>query len=598
MAPNPRRAFRPHRKPWILILALIPLAAALGGCGWGRNGREAGPGGIAQRRTASLERLVQASAGGRVVPFDHAMVRIDQRLIQSLLRASMPLDYGVGGQFRILIDSAQVNFQDGLALVRLGGGVRSLGAASGEPFARVTFDAELKVLEFDPALHNLRCRLYLLDFTLDATGPAGASKDLIERLGRFGLDALGPSALTLPIPIQVDPQIRLPEVGPSGEIRIQPAVVPLRIAVTAVTAWRGRLWISLLVRVAAPGAADSLHAPVDSSTIRPSTPPFWKRLVHARQDQDYIQKLRDTLDLRVSRDSLLLPIVRDSGDVVLAVRQGLVRELLEEATTRYLRHVELDIGSNLQIHEGGELSAKTPFGQAHAGDWLVHITFKRLQAILSAAPPRLTVQNGNRVHMVVPATIHQGEGAATLDFTWHPTALASMVCRGFTFSEKIEGVVMPNTYDLVGDFNVFARGGAIVAEPVVSVQKYPLMLDLTPDSWARARHALVEQDKLLRCGLFMNPENVMQKLHRLAAVGIKVRLPHVIFQRVEFPASLTRFVQTGGRWMEIVAIPNELRVTSQAFWYSANVSADPSLRPPPPPGTLPSGAVRQDSLPQ
>lgn len=556
------------------------LAAPLGGCDRWPARKQAVAGGISKRRVASLQRLVRLTTRGRIVPFDHALVRIDQRVIQSLLRAAMPLDYGVGGQFRVLVDSAQVDFQDGLALVRLGGGVRTEGAPSGETFARVAFDAELVVLEFDPALHTLRCRLKLLDSSLNATGSAGASNQLIERLGKFGLDALGPSALMLQIPISIDPQIRLPEVGPSGEVRIQPAFVPLEIAVREVTAYRGRLWISLLVRVAGPGPADSPALPaadsarkqaVDLAVERPATEPFWRRNPLTGSRQVNLRALRDTLDLHVVRDSLLLPIVRDSGDVVLAVRQGLVRELLGEATTRYLHHIELDVGSRLEIHEGGELRTRTPFGRAHAGDWQVHLTFQRLQATLSAAPPRLTVEDGNRVHMVVPVTIQKGVGAATLAFAWHPTRLASIVCRGFAFSQQIEGLVVPNTYDLAGDFNVYAREGAIVAEPVVSRQKYPLQLDLTADSWKRARRALTEQDKLLRCGLFMNPDDVMLKLRNLAASGIKIRLPHSIFQRVAFPASLTRFVKSGGRWVEISAKPNELRVTSQAFWYSASV---------------------------
>ena len=172
----------PGRWDWAAIFAVLTLAVSPAGCDWKGFRKQADATTIAQRRAASLEGLVNTTAAGRLVPFEHALVRIDQGLIENLLRAAMPLDYGVGGQFRILIDSARVDFQDGLAMVRLGGAVRSKGAASGDPFARVTFDAELEVLEFDPALQMLRCRLKLLDFHLNATRSAGASKELIERL--------------------------------------------------------------------------------------------------------------------------------------------------------------------------------------------------------------------------------------------------------------------------------------------------------------------------------------------------------------------------------------------------------------------------------
>jgi len=83
--------------------------------------------------------------------------------------------------------------------------------------------------------------------------------------------------------------------------------------------------------------------------------------------------------------------------------------------------------------------------------------------------------------------------------------------------------------------------------------------------------ALRSQDSLGRSGIILKPEDILKRLRKLAAAGIKVRLPDSIFRTVRLPAGLEHAVHIDGRVVHLAVTTDSLRMGSQMLWSSASV---------------------------
>jgi len=113
----------------------------------------------------------------------------------------------------------------------------------------------LDVVELDPASGTLRGRVSVIAVDarrVDVLGMAShLAEDLVEDLGREKLDAYGDLVSRVDIPVRLERSVSLPAVGPA-EVSIDAATIPLRVAISDVKAFQGKLWVS--VDVAAEGA--------------------------------------------------------------------------------------------------------------------------------------------------------------------------------------------------------------------------------------------------------------------------------------------------------------------------------------------------------
>jgi hypothetical protein len=216
------------------------------------------------RQRQGLARLVEDAREGPLIPFNQVLVVVDQGLVQDLLESATPYERLVAGRYRIRLESASVSFEDGLGLVRLDGRASLASREERDVFADVSVYGALDVLGLDPSSGTLRAEVRVIAFEATRVGLLGREapvRRLVEDLGRERIDEFNVLASNLEIPVRLEREITIPEVGPEGEIRIPPATVPLRAAVTDVKAFRGKLWVSIGVAVA-PGGA-----PADTATV-------------------------------------------------------------------------------------------------------------------------------------------------------------------------------------------------------------------------------------------------------------------------------------------------------------------------------------------
>lgn len=291
------------------------------------------------------------------------------------------------------------------------------------------------------------------------------------------------------------------------------------------------------------------------------------------------ERLHQRLDELVGRDPFVAQALGRGGDVQVGIQSELATAVVREVVRRYLDRVELDLRLDERVREAGTVEVGTPFGRMKAGEWQADVVVHRARGVLQARPPRLTVAGDNRVRVELPVMLRDAEGSATVRFRWDARPLATVVCRDFEVSRTIRGRFRADDYALVGSVRLAAGPRAVRAEPAFARSPFRVRVDLLPESWREVKEAVAEQDTLLRCGLAIDPEDVLSRLSRLLREGFDVRLPRSLFTPVDLPGSVGGSVALAGREVNLVLASEGLQVTSQAVWYSASVRSQASSGP-------------------
>lgn len=232
-------------------VVVLYLALATASCGSGYEG-----GGDLRAQRVVLDREVEGlravvermERGEPMLPADDVAIAIEDTLIRDLIVAQLPFDADIN-RYHLRLIGADVQFR-GSPVVRLTGELQvrdqpSLAAA-------VTLIGALEDIQVDQRASTLTALVAADHLSIDqATGLtqllSGATLDEVARAVRLEIREQLP---TIHIPVKVQQQIEFPAVT-DGPVRMAGARLPLEVAVSQVTAARGRLWISVRVT---PGA--------------------------------------------------------------------------------------------------------------------------------------------------------------------------------------------------------------------------------------------------------------------------------------------------------------------------------------------------------
>lgn len=297
------------------------------------------------------------------------------------------------------------------------------------------------------------------------------------------------------------------------------------------------------------------------------------------------EQLRARLAGLVADDPMLAQARADSSRVILAVREGFLEEVFREATYHYLNRITLDLPLKLDFHHTEEFRPNTFLGRVKAGSWSVDLTVHRVTGVLRAKAPSVKVSPGERIHLSLPMALAEGHGSVTIRFAWKPTRLAGVVCGDFEYEKRLEGNAIPHEYTFEGDFLLSTEAGAIVADPKFPPLSFQLYSNPTSASWEEIRQAITSQDTLSKCGIVLDPEDVLGRLRRrVQDEGFRIKLPRSLLSTIEFPAGLEQNVEALGRRVEIAMRPKRLRSTPGILWYGAEVDVQPTHSSPASPG--------------
>lgn len=292
------------------------------------------------------------------------------------------------------------------------------------------------------------------------------------------------------------------------------------------------------------------------------------------------EQLHKRLETAASTDPLITSAFSEKGQIVIAIRSGLIEELAGNVTRRYLDKVTVDL-TDVDGHGSGEIKKKTFLGRVKVGEWNVNVELGELVGNLTALSPRVGLRAPNLIDIDMPVDVHETEGNATLDFSWNSNGVANVLCKDFSITREIRGRVLKQRHRLTGALRLDNVGDSLTATPLFPNREVQLKLDLTPKSWTIVEEGLRSQNTAGKCGTLMKPDRAMGFLRELAARGIKIKLPRSIFRVVNLPGHLEEAVKVNGKRVPLDIKAESLRIETATLWTSASVqvkTAVPDLK--------------------
>jgi hypothetical protein len=285
--------------------------------------------------------------------------------------------------------------------------------------------------------------------------------------------------------------------------------------------------------------------------------------------KDTYAHLHERLEKAAAKEPLVATAFAARGQVVLAMRSGLIEELAGNVGRRYLDRVTVDL-SEIDAESSGELRKDTFLGRMKVGDWHVALDMGKLVGQLRGGTPRVRLHPPDLIDVELPVEVQPAEGNATLRFGWDSAGLANVVCKDFDLTQEIRGRVLAQRHVVSGALRLENTGETLTATPVFPDRRFRLKIDLTPDSWGVVEAALRTQDTFGKCGMMMDPERGLERLKELAARGINVTLPDSLFRIVSLPARLQKLVKVDGRMVGLGLAAQSLRVEGTTLWSSVS----------------------------
>ena len=248
-----------------LVVPCLALMAASCGSRYEGGGDLRAERVVLEREVEGLRLVVERLERGEPwLPVDDIAIAVEDTLVRDLIAAQLPLDLDIN-RFHLRLSDADVQFR-GSPVVRLSGRLQVRDQPSLS--ADVTLLGALEDVRVNQAEATLTARMSADHLAIgEAAGLSqllsGATLDEVARTVRL---EIGNQLPTIQIPVKVQQQIDFAPVT-DGPVRIGGARLPLEVAVSQVSAARGRLWVSVSVRpgefiklAEAPAVADGSAA--------------------------------------------------------------------------------------------------------------------------------------------------------------------------------------------------------------------------------------------------------------------------------------------------------------------------------------------------
>jgi hypothetical protein len=175
--------------------------------------------------------------------------------------------------------------------------------------------------------------------------------------------------------------------------------------------------------------------------------------------------LHKRFEKAVASEPLVASAFEGHGQVVLAIRSGLIEELAGHVASRYLDRVTVDLG-DVKAHGSGDLKKKTFLGKMKLGDWEVRVELGNMAGHLRAALPVVRLRPPDLIDIELPVDVEESVGDATLHFAWDSAGVTNMVCNDFKVTQAIKGRVLPQRHTLRGALRLANAQGRLTETPL------------------------------------------------------------------------------------------------------------------------------------
>jgi len=247
--------------------------------------------------------------------------------------------------------------------------------------------------------------------------------------------------------------------------------------------------------------------------------------------------------------------------VTVIVPRTLLERMIRRLARSYLQGARVDFRPNVRTHLDKQVRANILGGKPGVGRIRGDVLISRLQGQLSiSGDPKVELVPPSNLALRVPVEVLSGSGIVHVDMTWDPSLLASIVCHQFRFQETVAGQFLPFRRTLFASVRFAVNDSTLTGITSVRRDKVTIPCDLSPASLPRVRAALLEQDKLTRCGLVMDPDDTIEQLRALVRRGVRIRLPARIVKPFHLPVYLRTNYQAGDYRIEARAYDPEVLV--------------------------------------
>lgn len=578
-----------HLLLWILLVALAAYAVAR--LRWRleeryplvqfEQTREA-------QQFVSLNQYADRRQLGSFLPAGDAQIAIGERLLRDVLTRSLPIVHSFEqGRYEARLDRARLDLEDGLASITMFGHVRRVDSKRAIQ-ADVELQTHIDVVEFRPDVGTIRAGLSVTGAHVIRAGRGNARtfmKPAARFFGGLKVEDWNRERLSLEIPIHLDPEITIPDL--TGEVSLRARRVPLRVRISALTVFQNRLVLSLFLERDAEAGEPP---PVQPARVV-LTPRARERLERdARRlfenGQGALARTRVLKQVRdqAAHDSLWQGIVTADRDVVAIVPHSLCQLLCNRIARRYLQGIQIDLDPKASMHLDQPIRVRALGGSVGAGKIVGDLRVTRLRGTLRVTgDPRLALVPPDALEFTAPVRVQEGNGRVRLNMRWDPSFLVAVLCRGFGFEETLSGDILPFSHVLRTRIRFEARGPRFVGRPLVRSEQVSVPCEFTPASYTKVRAALLEQDRLLRCGLVMNADTVLSRVRGLVRHSVRFRMPATLFRPFSVPVSLEEEYMAGSfriaaraQKPQIVVRPDYLRLGFNAELEVKNPELVPS----------------------
>jgi hypothetical protein len=518
---------------------------------------------------ATLRAYAARGEQGSLLPQTDAVIAIREQFLQRVIARSLPFRQSFeNGRYIARLDSADVQLESGLAMVTLMGRGMQAGHEDSPFFAELFATGLLNVTGIDRKSGTLQASLVFTEVRARRGGARGLQAVLnpvARYFGRLKADDWNRNRQRIHLPLRIDREIVLPALA--GDVALAESRVPLSVWVSAVTTLENHMAISLALLSDSAGS----HATIDGKEARgveavPGPPRRrWLRWLGGMgQPETEETSLRVEVARLASADALWRGVVATDHDVVALVPARVMSAVVARASHRYVGGADVDIRPTTVSHLDQVVRARVLRNKVGVGRIRGTVLVSHLKGRLTVAgEPRVTFEPPGDIVVTAPIRILAGQGAVSVDMDWDPNFMVSMVCRGFRFQESLVGEILPFHDDLTMRIRCAVRGSNIVGRMRLQRDVIRFSPDLTDSSWSRVLAILVSQDRVMRCGMVMNPDSLLMTLKRLARRGVNIRLPERLFEPFRLPVMLESQYSAGDYRIEARAFDPAIAVTPE-----------------------------------
>jgi hypothetical protein len=260
-----------------LLVPLLLLGVALSGCGR----REPPEDTKARAQAAFLRQQIVDLEAMVADPDSHATedkvaVGVDEKLVASLIDASLPRTLEVGGRARITLQSARAYFRGNRSAVLIAADLASLRS----PDTHVSVELGGSLGSFRIVDGELSARAQLLYATVMESSAGDLATGVADRLLQDNLALIQEQIPPIVIPVSLEQDVRIGALE-EGPVAARGGVLPISVGVADVLPMTERIWILLDVKAGpwkalpakARTPAPSPMAPASPAAPAPSASP-------------------------------------------------------------------------------------------------------------------------------------------------------------------------------------------------------------------------------------------------------------------------------------------------------------------------------------